>query len=371
MREIIQRGWSPNPSDRISFDGIFAHLRTIDFRVTANVDVSRVGDFVACVVQEEATPEMQSIARDLRLSGLIVDASQFKTMKQLGQGTFAELFSATDPRSGRLVAVKILKESLMDDGEDSATLFRREVEVLASVDHETLLGLRGYVPLGAGHPAIVTDLMEGGSLQGVIDAERNKHIPPRWDAVQKLIVLYGIAIGMTILHKNGIIHRDLKPANVLLNERLEPKVADFGQSKFIDTVKATQQTAGRGTPAYMAPEMFTGEDYDVSVDVFAYAIIVYTVMTGNIPYEKAGIKTIAGLAQKVLGGYRPEIPASVDPSWRALIAQCWDNSPYARPKFSEICDHLAGADFMGKLDPVQVTRFLEYKKKVCPTDLDV
>jgi hypothetical protein len=121
----------------------------------------------------------------------------------------------------------------------------------------------------------------------------------------------------------------------------------------------------------MAPEMFTGDGYDLSVDVFAYAIIIYTVITGITPYEKTGIRTIAGLAQKVLGGYRPEVPESIDPAWTALMTQCWDNSRYARPKSTDICGDLAGPEFMGRLDPVQVTRFLEYKKKVCPLDFDV
>jgi serine/threonine protein kinase len=91
-------------------------------------------------------------------------------------------------------------------------MFKREIKILASVDHPTLLGFRGFVPIDVDtdeRPAIVTEFAAGGSLEDVIKAERAKRAkrsPCKWDDTQKMITLFGIAYGMMILHRRRIIH---------------------------------------------------------------------------------------------------------------------------------------------------------------------
>jgi serine/threonine protein kinase len=266
--------------------------------------------------------------------------------------------------------VKVLKREVLSDTD--AQLFRREVEILSSLDHETLLVLRGYVPLDSPNgdrPAILTDYMSGGSLGRLLKMERERKIVTGWDDVQKLIVLYGISVGMLILHRNGIIHRDLKPDNILLNEYFEPKVADFGLSKFVDVNKAASQTNDIGTPIYMAPELLSGDRYDGSIDVYAYGILVYTTITLLIPYDDKGFASQIVLGIQVVKGVRPDIPRNVAVRWRELIQSCWSGDPRVRPGWDCICQRLGSFEFLRGFDESARSRFMEYRERVSPTDL--
>jgi serine/threonine protein kinase len=107
----------------------------------------------------------------------------------------------------------------MDDV--SQARFDRQVQILASLDHPTLLSLRGFSPPASSSPsdppAIVTNFVTGGSLQQLVDAGKKGKANRLWDDTHRLIVLYGIAVGMAVLHSKRIIHRDLKPSHILLN----------------------------------------------------------------------------------------------------------------------------------------------------------
>jgi serine/threonine protein kinase len=266
--------------------------------------------------------------------------------------------------------VKLLKREVLSNA--AATVFRREVEILSSVEHETLLSLRGYVPVDSergGGPAILTDFVSGGSLGDLLKKEQAKKIPSGWDDVQKLIVLYGISVGMLILQRNNIIHRNLKPNNILLNEAGEPKVADFGLWKLVDANKTASRTTDASTSSYMAPEVLSGRPWKWVVDVYSFGILVYTMITKQIPYEGKGFETAITLAMLVVKGTRPDLPANLDMKWRCLIENCWSGSPDARPSWSQICQRLGGIEFVSSFNHSDRSKFLEYRKRVSPSDL--
>ena len=107
--------------------------------------------------------------------------------------------------------------------------------------------------------------------------------PKKWDDTKKLINIYGIASGMSYLHSHKVIHRDLKLENILLDEYLNPKISDFGLSKIIDflsiSMNVQSQRGLKGTPIYIAPEIYAEEEYSKSSDVYAFAFIVYEIIT--------------------------------------------------------------------------------------------
>jgi serine/threonine protein kinase len=303
-------------------------------------------------------------------AALTIKLASFERIARIGSGAFGDLYSARDPRNGQIVAIKLLRKEVLS--EEGAMLFRREVDILSSVDHETLLCLRGYVPLDSANgdpPAILTDYMSRGSFQGLLDNARGGMSPPEWDDVQRLIVLYGISVGMMILHNRRIIHRDLKPANVLLNEKLEPKVADFGLSKFVDIGKTMSQSLNRGTPVFMAPEVLDGRPYDFSADVFAYGILLYSAISGQRPYEGMTYAAIAVLVVKITRGLRPEIPPDVDVKWRKLIEACWCHNPRDRPTFQSVCQRLGSTEFIDQFGESDRMKFIEYRDRVSPPGL--
>jgi serine/threonine protein kinase len=247
---------------------------------------------------------------------------------------------------------------------DEAALrcFIREVSVLSKMEHETILKFMGYIPFRVGsdiHPSIITELMPNHSLKEPIESPAKA--PATWDDTQKMIILYGVAVGMRFLHMLKVMHRDLKPENVLLNEYWEPKIGDFGFLKLDDSMG--QQTLEVGSQAYMAPELLEGaDDYSFPVDVYAYAVLANSVLSGQSPFFEARPADAFKLTGQVIrGGRRPIIGDGVNEAWKDLIRRCWDGAPSDRPTFSEIVDELSQARFLQRVD---VVRFLRYQQKI-------
>lgn len=182
----------------------------------------------------------------------------------------------------------------------------------------------------------------------------------QWNDTKRFICAYGIAVAICTLHENKMIHRDIKPANVLLDENMHPKVGDFGLMRKMPK-EAVEMTANVGTPLYLAPELWKGDIYSEAVDVYAYGILVYELLTLEAPFREA--RTIMGLRKTVLSGQRPEFSAYVSPEWANLITSCWQEDPAKRPTMRSIVETLTHSD---KFIPdfVDFTEFDEYRTAV-------
>jgi serine/threonine protein kinase len=128
----------------------------------------------------------------------------------IGGGAFGRVFRGRRNSDGLPVALKLL----LYESSDQMKSFDREIAILSSQKHPTLLNCLGYIPpdpksVSAG---IVLGLAEGGSIDQYIERDSAGHTDPRWTVNRKHIILYGVAVGLSILHENHIIHRDLNPA---------------------------------------------------------------------------------------------------------------------------------------------------------------
>jgi serine/threonine protein kinase len=141
---------------------------------------------------------------------------------------------------------------------------------------------------------------------------------------------------MYLVHSGGIVHRDLKPANILLDPTSHcPIIADFGFSREEDV--SVTMTSRKGTPLYMAPELFLDEHvhYSNKVDVFSFGVLLYEIVTGEKPFQDCG-GIAYRLFDKIRNGSRATIPDTVEPFIRGLISRCWDGNPERRPNFLDI-----------------------------------
>lgn len=146
---------------------------------------------------------------------------------------------------------------------------------------------------------------------------------------------------MSYLHSHDIIHRDLKPDNILMDQFYLPKIADFGLSKVNNSNSKSmsyKSTNGiKGTPLYMSPEIWEKAEYTKACDVYAFAFIVYEIITNLKPFSNLNFFQIP---LQVHQGYRPEFKFEIPKAYRNLIEKCWSQKTFNRPSFDEIIDEL-------------------------------
>jgi serine/threonine protein kinase len=278
---------------------------------------------------------------------LLITLSDFELQEQLGRGSFGTVARALDKRTGWPVAVKELNPRALPRKE--LELFQREVEILIKCNDQFLLKLVGF----AIEPQylLVTEFMPRGSLWDFF-----RKNPGQLSPTQRTNIAIGIAHGMRYLHSRRIIHRDLKSANILLDDQLLPHIGDFGLGKFVGF--GSEITQCTGTVQWMAPEQVFTQTYGPSVDVFAFGMVMYELLTENVPYAGLSQGQIYRLLET---GNRPVLPPEiVGEPIAGLVYHCWAQMPEQRPTFAEIYGQFAnGVVAFPGTDPGGVRKLLQ------------
>ncbi|CAL1398115.1 unnamed protein product [Linum trigynum] len=255
-----------------------------------------------------------------------IDLKQLKFDNMVASGSYGDLYKGT--YCSQEVAIKVLKAERVNT--DMQREFAQEVYIMRKVRHKNVVQFIGACTKPPSL-CIVTEFMSGGSVYDYL----HKH-----KGVFKLPSLLKVAIdiskGMNYLHQNNIIHRDLKAANLLMDENEVVKVADFGVARV--KTQSGVMTAETGTYRWMAPEVIEHKPYDHKADVFSFAIVLWELLTGKLPYEYlTPLQAAVGVVQK---GLRPTIPKHSNPKLADLLEKCWQQDPALRPDFSEIIENL-------------------------------
>ena len=233
----------------------------------------------------------------------------------LGVGGMGEVYRARDTKLNRDVAVKILPPALATDP-DRLARFKREAQVLASLNHPNIASIHGFEDSSGVH-ALVLELVEGPTL-----ADRIARGPLPIDEALK--IAKQIAEALEAAHEQGIIHRDLKPANIKVRDDDTVKVLDFGLAKALEptgvasssvtmspTITSPAMTQAGiilGTAAYMSPEQAKGRPVDKRSDVWAFGCVLYEMLAGQRAF--GGEEVSETLAHVLLK----------EPDWAALPA---------------------------------------------------
>jgi len=237
-------------------------------------------------------------------------------IKFLGEGATSKVFLVKKDNS--LFALKQL--NIIDD--ELKKRFDREIEILKELKHKNIVSI-----IDSGiyeeKPFIVIDYVDGDSLD---------RIAPKLNIIQKLDILISAANGIAYLHSKGIIHRDIKPENILVSKDLSTvKIADLGISKVVYWKPITQEGQILGTPAYMAPELLEGKSDDPRIDIYAFGITMYEVLTHNVPFDGKPSEIILKHIKeepKLPSLLNPEIPQALD----KIIMKCLEKKPERRYK---------------------------------------
>lgn len=201
----------------------------------------------------------------------------YQIVAPLGEGGMAAVYKAYQPSMERYVAIKVLPRQMAESAEFIAR-FKREAHMLAQLQHPHILPVFDYGQAD-GYTYIVMPFIQSGTLADVMRT-RQMSLPE----IGRIITQVGDALGYA--HARGMIHRDVKPSNVLIDERGNCLLTDFGLARMTDaSAKLTSSGAVMGTPAYMSPEQGAGHALDGRSDIYSLGIIFYEMVTGQVPYQ--------------------------------------------------------------------------------------
>ena len=250
-------------------------------------------------------------------------AGRYELKHVVGTGGMSSVYCAFDTLLERNVALKILHDQYGDD-EEYVERFRREARSVAQLSHPNIVTVidRGDED---GKQFIVFELIEGDNLKELV--ERGGPLP-----VRRTLEL-GLEVGraLAFAHGQGLIHRDVKPQNVLLNDEGRAKVTDFGIARSLDAVGHTETGTVLGTSHYIAPEQARGEQVDAQTDIYSFGVVLYELLTGELPYPGDNFLTVAmkhvnDPSPSVLDR-RPDTPLRL----ASLIERCMAKLPADRP----------------------------------------
>jgi tRNA A-37 threonylcarbamoyl transferase component Bud32 len=203
-------------------------------------------------------------------------AGRYEVDRLLGRGGMAEVYLATDQLLDRPVAVKVIREHLVDDHQ-VATRFRREARAAAALNHRNIVAVHD-VGTDGGRPFIVMEYVRGKTLAEFL--REGGAFPP--DRVAE--IGEAAARALAVAHDAGIVHRDVKPGNVMITDGGEVKLLDFGIAHAFRWTPITQAPAVHGTAEYMAPEQIRGHSAERRSDIYSLGAVLYELATGRPPF---------------------------------------------------------------------------------------
>jgi len=240
---------------------------------------------------------------------------RYDVIAELGRGSTSIVYKGVDPRDGRIVAIKTLQRSADSDGDADEILrqFRDEARAVGRLKHPGLVAVDEIGEDGL-HSWLAMDHVEGRTLAGLL------RDTPLAGAERALAVLDELLDALGCAHREGLCHRDVKPANILLTPTGRVKLVDFGVARLRD-LGLTRVSSIIGTPAFMAPEQFTGRALDHRADLFACGVLLHQLLAGRPPFSGAP----AAVMQQILHEEPP--PPSVasggraDPAYDGVVAR--------------------------------------------------
>ena len=235
---------------------------------------------------------------------------KYTLTKKLGQGATSTVFLGYDPFSKREVAIKILKQEILNDPR-MGKLYQRQLDNEASLagklSHPHIVAIYDAM-IGDDASHIVMEYVSGGTLEKY--AEPDNLLP-----IDRVVeYMFKCCRALNYAQFNGVIHRDIKPANMLLTNEGDIKISDMGAALLLDIEQT--QVSNIGSPGYMSPEQLRGETLTHQTDIYSLGVVMYRLLTGYAPFKA---ENLAALCQQILHAtpptlrsLRPDIPPELE-----------------------------------------------------------
>jgi len=213
------------------------------------------------------------------LLGAVLDG-RYRIEHQIGKGALGRVYRAQHVRMTRRYAIKV--PACGTSLQEQATLrLLNEADAGGRIDHPNVVSVLDVGETALGQPYLVMELAEGETLHARLS--RTSRLPV--DAA--LALTRQLALGLEHVHGRGLVHRDLAPGNVVVTPDGRARIVDFGLALVLDgdTKRLTGPGLAIGTPAYMAPEQAAGEEIDARADLFSLGVLLYHMITGDVPFN--------------------------------------------------------------------------------------
>jgi serine/threonine-protein kinase PpkA len=262
----------------------------------------------------------------------------YRLLHEIGRGGMATVYRAVQESLGREVALKVMAPELARDPA-YAERFLREGKVVARLRHRNIVTVHDLGLASDGAPFIAMEYVPGGSVAARMDS---------LDTATSVRCIREIAGALDHAHRNRVIHRDVKPENILCHEDGSFLLSDFGVARVSEaTSSLTAEGATLGTPQYMSPEQWRGEDLDGRTDLYALGVVLYQLLTGSAPYSGTDGWAI-GMQHMVAEIPRlPADKAAFQPLLDSLLAKQREQRPANGQRVVERIDEL-----MSRLGPL-------------------
>lgn len=287
--------------------------------------------------EADASSSVEMELDDILLDGQTIDI--YECQHQLGRGGMGVVYLARNRKLHRQCALKVLSPRRVSNSIDYIERFENEGRAAAALVHTNVVTTHAIGKAG-NHHFLEMEFVSGRSLQQEID--ESGPIGP----LRSTQMAVGIADGLSVAHRLGIVHRDLKPDNVLVTPAGYPKIADFGLAKQIHSSQFGPAKLA-GTPHFMAPELFDGEEATPASDVFALGVCYYLMLTGRFPFEGESVSAL--MASILTGEYQsvrrrtPEIPLDVAECVSVMLARSPENRPQDGTAISQLLQAVLGS----------------------------
>jgi len=249
----------------------------------------------------------------------------YEILEQIGCGGMGVIYRASQRHSRRIVAVKRVL-SYRADSHGALERFRREAQAVASLDHPNILPIYEVSESEDGLPFFSMKFAEKGSLRENVASLR--------DGPGKCVQLMAkVARAVEYAHSRGVLHRDLKPGNILLDDRGEPLVSDFGLAKLLDANNdLTRSLTTFGTAGFIAPEQAGGAaaDFTAAADVYGLGAVLFNLLAGRPPFLGSNPVSVIRKASETEAPKLRSLAPSLDRDLETICSRCLERNPSAR-----------------------------------------
>ena len=254
-------------------------------------------------------------------SGTLIDG-RYRVLSRLGSGGMADVFLAEDDQLGRKVALKLLHRRFAEDP-DFVERFRREAQAAAGLQHPNIVGVYDR---GAFEDTyyIAMEYLPGRSLKQLIRQEAPI------DPLRAIDITIQMLKAARFAHRHGVIHRDLKPHNAIIDDAGHVKVTDFGIAR-AGASDMTETGSIMGTAQYLSPEQAQGHAVSASSDLYSIAVVLYEMLTGQVPFDAEAAVTIALKHVSEAPTEPTRINPSIPPELAQVVMWALNKDPIHRP----------------------------------------